>query len=264
MLKNLALQNVWKLSIEKRAAYFECNACWIAQLTVIPVILLSNLLLVLFTSAYLGSHLILFHEVATFFCIQIHLHKIASLKCDTLRMWKLNYCVFCVSFWTALAVQLGEQLLQSVPTSGVDVVELEDEGTCVRFSPLLTAAGNINTWQDDLFLHIVFTYYYFLRAWSGPDHLSSPPLLQCWERSRKMLRSWWRSSLISCLWWAPQCASDRISERRSTDTAPHSCTWRTSAGLASVLSGKAVIITHNKLKSAVSCCAASCIDLHKT
>ncbi|XP_068580876.1 pyridoxal-dependent decarboxylase domain-containing protein 1 isoform X3 [Cebidichthys violaceus] len=35
---------------------------------------------------------------------------------------------------------LGEQLLQLVPTSGVDVVELEDEGTCVRFSPLLTAA----------------------------------------------------------------------------------------------------------------------------
>uniref|UniRef100_A0A8C2ZDJ1 Pyridoxal-dependent decarboxylase domain-containing protein 1 n=1 Tax=Cyclopterus lumpus TaxID=8103 RepID=A0A8C2ZDJ1_CYCLU len=31
-------------------------------------------------------------------------------------------------------------LLQLVPTSGLDVVELEDEGTCVRFSPLLTAA----------------------------------------------------------------------------------------------------------------------------
>nr|XP_033945358.1 pyridoxal-dependent decarboxylase domain-containing protein 1 [Pseudochaenichthys georgianus] len=35
---------------------------------------------------------------------------------------------------------LGEQLVQWVPSSGVDVVELEDEGTCVRFSPLLTAA----------------------------------------------------------------------------------------------------------------------------
>ncbi|XP_037332134.2 pyridoxal-dependent decarboxylase domain-containing protein 1 isoform X2 [Pungitius pungitius] len=34
---------------------------------------------------------------------------------------------------------LGEQLLQLVPSSGVDLVELEDEGTCVRFSPLLTA-----------------------------------------------------------------------------------------------------------------------------
>lgn len=38
-------------------------------------------------------------------------------------------------------MQLGERLIQLVPTSGVDVVELEDEGTCVRFSPLLTAAG---------------------------------------------------------------------------------------------------------------------------
>uniref|UniRef100_A0A1A7WM99 Pyridoxal-dependent decarboxylase domain-containing protein 1 n=1 Tax=Iconisemion striatum TaxID=60296 RepID=A0A1A7WM99_9TELE len=36
---------------------------------------------------------------------------------------------------------LGEQLAQLVPTSGVDVVELEDEGTCVRFSPLVTAAA---------------------------------------------------------------------------------------------------------------------------
>ncbi|XP_054598101.2 pyridoxal-dependent decarboxylase domain-containing protein 1 isoform X2 [Nothobranchius furzeri] len=36
---------------------------------------------------------------------------------------------------------LGEQLAQLVSTSGVDVVELEDEGTCVRFSPLLTAAA---------------------------------------------------------------------------------------------------------------------------
>ncbi|XP_045925966.1 pyridoxal-dependent decarboxylase domain-containing protein 1 isoform X2 [Micropterus dolomieu] len=35
---------------------------------------------------------------------------------------------------------LGEQLVQLVPNSGLDVVELEDEGICVRFSPLLTAA----------------------------------------------------------------------------------------------------------------------------
>lgn len=35
---------------------------------------------------------------------------------------------------------LGEQLAQLVPASGVDVVELEDEGTCIRFSPLMTAA----------------------------------------------------------------------------------------------------------------------------
>ncbi|KAI1896042.1 hypothetical protein AGOR_G00090730 [Albula goreensis] len=36
--------------------------------------------------------------------------------------------------------ELGERLSQLVPASGVDVVELEDEGTCVRFNPLMTAA----------------------------------------------------------------------------------------------------------------------------
>ncbi|XP_026546235.1 pyridoxal-dependent decarboxylase domain-containing protein 1 isoform X3 [Notechis scutatus] len=35
---------------------------------------------------------------------------------------------------------LGEQLAQLVPASGVDLVDLEDEGTCVRFSPLMTSA----------------------------------------------------------------------------------------------------------------------------
>ncbi|XP_029293252.1 pyridoxal-dependent decarboxylase domain-containing protein 1 isoform X4 [Cottoperca gobio] len=44
---------------------------------------------------------------------------------------------------------LGEQLVQLVPTSGVDVVELEDEGTCVRFSPLLTAAV-LGTQQENI------------------------------------------------------------------------------------------------------------------
>uniref|UniRef100_A0A8C0BSN1 Pyridoxal-dependent decarboxylase domain-containing protein 1 n=1 Tax=Buteo japonicus TaxID=224669 RepID=A0A8C0BSN1_9AVES len=43
-------------------------------------------------------------------------------------------------FNCALSLQLGEQLAQLVPASGVDVVELEDEGTCVRFSPLMTSA----------------------------------------------------------------------------------------------------------------------------
>uniref|UniRef100_A0A8C6XTF4 Pyridoxal-dependent decarboxylase domain-containing protein 1 n=1 Tax=Naja naja TaxID=35670 RepID=A0A8C6XTF4_NAJNA len=36
--------------------------------------------------------------------------------------------------------KLGEQLAQLVPASGVDLVDLEDEGTCVRFSPLMTSA----------------------------------------------------------------------------------------------------------------------------
>uniref|UniRef100_A0A672GH58 Pyridoxal-dependent decarboxylase domain-containing protein 1 n=1 Tax=Salarias fasciatus TaxID=181472 RepID=A0A672GH58_SALFA len=44
---------------------------------------------------------------------------------------------------------LGEQLARLVPASGVDVVELEDEGTCVRFSPLLTAAV-LGTQQQDV------------------------------------------------------------------------------------------------------------------
>ncbi|XP_037545286.1 pyridoxal-dependent decarboxylase domain-containing protein 1 [Nematolebias whitei] len=44
---------------------------------------------------------------------------------------------------------LGEQLAHLVPTSGVDVVELEDEGTCVRFSPLVTAAV-LGTQQKDV------------------------------------------------------------------------------------------------------------------
>uniref|UniRef100_A0A4W3HXF3 Pyridoxal-dependent decarboxylase domain-containing protein 1 n=1 Tax=Callorhinchus milii TaxID=7868 RepID=A0A4W3HXF3_CALMI len=40
----------------------------------------------------------------------------------------------------SLSTALGEQLGQLVPASGVDVVELEDEGVCIRFSPLMTAA----------------------------------------------------------------------------------------------------------------------------
>ncbi|XP_028311366.1 pyridoxal-dependent decarboxylase domain-containing protein 1 isoform X2 [Gouania willdenowi] len=44
---------------------------------------------------------------------------------------------------------LGEQLSQMVSSCGVDVVELEDEGPCVRFSPLLTAAV-LGTQQEDV------------------------------------------------------------------------------------------------------------------
>ncbi|KAK3552706.1 hypothetical protein QTP86_021133 [Hemibagrus guttatus] len=40
----------------------------------------------------------------------------------------------------ALNRWLGEQLALLVPESGVDVVELEDEGVCVRFNPLMMAA----------------------------------------------------------------------------------------------------------------------------
>ncbi|CAJ1075372.1 LOW QUALITY PROTEIN: pyridoxal-dependent decarboxylase domain-containing protein 1 [Xyrichtys novacula] len=44
---------------------------------------------------------------------------------------------------------LGEQLLQQVPNTGVNVVELEDEGTCMSFSPLLTAA-DLGTQLEDI------------------------------------------------------------------------------------------------------------------
>ncbi|XP_051572000.1 pyridoxal-dependent decarboxylase domain-containing protein 1 isoform X1 [Myxocyprinus asiaticus] len=49
----------------------------------------------------------------------------------------------------ALNRWLGEQLAQQVPISGVDVVELEDEGACVRFNPLMTAAV-LGTQENDV------------------------------------------------------------------------------------------------------------------
>ncbi|XP_047656985.1 pyridoxal-dependent decarboxylase domain-containing protein 1 isoform X2 [Tachysurus fulvidraco] len=49
----------------------------------------------------------------------------------------------------ALNRWLGEQLLLLVPESGVDVVELEDEGVCVRFNPLMTAAA-LGTQEADV------------------------------------------------------------------------------------------------------------------
>ncbi|XP_041943696.1 pyridoxal-dependent decarboxylase domain-containing protein 1 isoform X3 [Alosa alosa] len=49
----------------------------------------------------------------------------------------------------ALNRWLGEELAQQVPSSGVDVVELEDEGTCVRFNPLMTAAV-LGTQESDI------------------------------------------------------------------------------------------------------------------
>uniref|UniRef100_A0A8B9TWS4 Pyridoxal-dependent decarboxylase domain-containing protein 1 n=1 Tax=Anas platyrhynchos TaxID=8839 RepID=A0A8B9TWS4_ANAPL len=65
--------------------------------------------------------------VVVFKFYQKYLNKVAARP-------SLNF------FNWALSLQLGEQLAQLVPASGVDVVELEDEGTCVRFSPLMTSA----------------------------------------------------------------------------------------------------------------------------
>ncbi|KAM9779718.1 pyridoxal-dependent decarboxylase domain-containing protein 1 [Neosynchiropus ocellatus] len=44
---------------------------------------------------------------------------------------------------------LCDQLAELVPNSGVDVLELDDEGTCLRFSPLLTAAV-LRTQSEDV------------------------------------------------------------------------------------------------------------------
>ncbi|KAF2976781.1 hypothetical protein EK904_009308 [Melospiza melodia maxima] len=54
---------------------------------------------------------------------------------------------------------LGEQLAQLVPASGVDVVELEDEGTCVRFSPLMTSAGNVHSSQPPVNAALCWEWY---------------------------------------------------------------------------------------------------------
>uniref|UniRef100_A0A8C9RJ11 Pyridoxal-dependent decarboxylase domain-containing protein 1 n=1 Tax=Scleropages formosus TaxID=113540 RepID=A0A8C9RJ11_SCLFO len=45
-----------------------------------------------------------------------------------------------ISMFSTGVLQLGEQLAQQVPSSGVDLVHLEDEGSCVRFNPLMTSA----------------------------------------------------------------------------------------------------------------------------
>ncbi|XP_075686260.1 pyridoxal-dependent decarboxylase domain-containing protein 1 isoform X2 [Rhinoderma darwinii] len=48
----------------------------------------------------------------------------------------------------ALNQWLGEQLAALIPSCAVDIVELEDEGTCVRFNPLMTSAVLGTTPED--------------------------------------------------------------------------------------------------------------------
>lgn len=45
----------------------------------------------------------------------------------------------------SFSLQLGEQLRQLVPMCGLNVLDLEVDGTCLRFSPLMTAAGKAIT-----------------------------------------------------------------------------------------------------------------------
>uniref|UniRef100_A0A9J8BNW6 Pyridoxal-dependent decarboxylase domain-containing protein 1 n=1 Tax=Cyprinus carpio carpio TaxID=630221 RepID=A0A9J8BNW6_CYPCA len=75
-----------------------------------------------------------------------HLKTLASIKTSVGELDELNSPVVVFRFSQD---SLGEQLAQQVPLSGVDVVELEDEGTCVRFSPLMTAAA-LGTQENDV------------------------------------------------------------------------------------------------------------------
>uniref|UniRef100_A0A3Q3L3R7 Pyridoxal-dependent decarboxylase domain-containing protein 1 n=1 Tax=Mastacembelus armatus TaxID=205130 RepID=A0A3Q3L3R7_9TELE len=60
-----------------------------------------------------------------------------------------GYCAEEKEVLNAFNKWLCKQLAHLVPISGVDVVELEDEGICLRFSPLLTAAI-LGTQQKDI------------------------------------------------------------------------------------------------------------------
>uniref|UniRef100_A0A4W5RT17 Pyridoxal-dependent decarboxylase domain-containing protein 1 n=1 Tax=Hucho hucho TaxID=62062 RepID=A0A4W5RT17_9TELE len=65
------------------------------------------------------------------------LKTLASIKTSVEDELNSPVVVFRFSQETSLC----ERLAQLVPASGVDIVELEDEGTCVRFTPLMTAAA---------------------------------------------------------------------------------------------------------------------------
>uniref|UniRef100_A0A8C2BL64 Pyridoxal-dependent decarboxylase domain-containing protein 1 n=1 Tax=Cyprinus carpio TaxID=7962 RepID=A0A8C2BL64_CYPCA len=87
-----------------------------------------------------------------------HLKTLASIKTSVGELDELNSPVVVFRFSQDNSARkfpflgcmcLGEQLAQQVPLSGVDVVELEDEGTCVRFSPLMTAAA-LGTQENDV------------------------------------------------------------------------------------------------------------------
>uniref|UniRef100_A0A671RQP7 Pyridoxal-dependent decarboxylase domain-containing protein 1 n=1 Tax=Sinocyclocheilus anshuiensis TaxID=1608454 RepID=A0A671RQP7_9TELE len=73
-----------------------------------------------------------------------HLKTLASIKTSVGELVFIHLAVCLLELH-----HLGEQLVQQVPLSGVDVVELEDEGTCVRFNPLMTAAA-LGTQENDV------------------------------------------------------------------------------------------------------------------
>uniref|UniRef100_A0A8C8CRQ4 Pyridoxal-dependent decarboxylase domain-containing protein 1 n=1 Tax=Oncorhynchus tshawytscha TaxID=74940 RepID=A0A8C8CRQ4_ONCTS len=69
------------------------------------------------------------------------LKTLASIKTSVEDELNSPVVVFRFSQETSAGEWLCERLAQLVPASGVDIVELEDEGTCVRFTPLMTAAA---------------------------------------------------------------------------------------------------------------------------
>uniref|UniRef100_A0A8P4K4Y6 Pyridoxal-dependent decarboxylase domain-containing protein 1 n=1 Tax=Dicentrarchus labrax TaxID=13489 RepID=A0A8P4K4Y6_DICLA len=88
-----------------------------------------------------------------------------------------------VLFKFSQEMSLGEQLLQLVPASGMDVVELEDEGTCVRFSPLLTAAGNLNTQTQHSLVPVMSSTMCLRQDFREETHRHSPSLIYVEELS---------------------------------------------------------------------------------
>uniref|UniRef100_A0A8C7IWY8 Pyridoxal-dependent decarboxylase domain-containing protein 1 n=1 Tax=Oncorhynchus kisutch TaxID=8019 RepID=A0A8C7IWY8_ONCKI len=73
------------------------------------------------------------------------LKTLASIKTSVEDELNSPVVVFRFSQETSLC----ERLAQLVPASGVDIVDLEDEGTCVRFTPLMTAAA-LGTQRSDV------------------------------------------------------------------------------------------------------------------
>ncbi|KTF73899.1 hypothetical protein cypCar_00033415 [Cyprinus carpio] len=93
-------------------------------------------------------------NLATLALGQVSSAVTAATKCDSMTLtpgpWLGLPAVPAVTLYRHEdPALLGEQLAQQVPLSGVDVVELEDEGTCVRFSPLMTAAA-LGTQENDV------------------------------------------------------------------------------------------------------------------
>ena len=52
-------------------------------------------------------------------------------------LWKLTDQYFCIAFY--YSSQLGTELNKRNPEVGIDIVDLEADGVCLRFSPMQSA-----------------------------------------------------------------------------------------------------------------------------